>query len=426
MQKTFLRPLFALTLAAAPYACSATGGGNSPSGGPGGSTGGSGGATGSVGTGGADDDGGFQFDAQGDGSPLDPDGACAATVQEATAEVLPVDIVWMIDNSASMDPAIQEVKSGLNTFANLIGSKNLDYKVIMLSLRSKTSPVVISGGNRYPVCIPPPLAGDNNCGNGARFFHSSIDIRSTQPLEQFLGTLAQTEGYKQGQEKGGEPWAAELRTQATKTIVVVTDDNSRLSATDFEQFMAGQNPFNSLMLPDGILRSSWNGLFDGYLFSGIYGWGSNSDPTVPCSSSTPGFPANSGITYTTLVQKTGGVRAKICDGAAAWGPFFDSVAQAVIATAKLSCVLDIPTPTSGTLDKDAVNVQIVGNGMTIPLHKVIDASACGLDGGWYYDNDANPMKVILCPASCEAAQAAVGVDKTGRIEVLFGCATILK
>jgi hypothetical protein len=380
-----------------------------------------------VGSGGAAGaDGGLQFDGQGDADPLDPDSACAAAVQEATVEVLPVDIIWMIDNSASMNPAIQEVQAGLNAFAGQIGAKNIDYKVIMLSLRSKTSPIIINGGTRYPVCIPPPLAGDSNCGTGPRFFHSSIDILSTQPLEQFLGTLGQTEGYKPGQAKGGDPWAAELRTQATKTIVVVTDDNARLSATEFETFMAGQNPFNSLMLPDGILRSSWNGLFDGYLFSGIYGWGSDTDPSLTCASGTPGFPASSGPTYTTLVQKTGGVRAKICDGAAAWQPFFDSVAQAVIATSKLSCVLDIPTPMSGILDKNAVNVQIVDNGVATPVYKVAGASACGVGGGWYYDNDAAPTKIILCPESCDTANASVGPGKMGRIEVLFGCATILK
>ena len=100
--------------------------------------------------------------------------------------------------------------------------------------------------------------------------------------EQFLGTLAQTDGYMEGQARGGEPWADELRPDATKTIVVVTDDNARLSATDFQNFAGGQNPFNSLTLPPGILDPSWNGLFDNFLFSGIYGWGDANDPSVIC------------------------------------------------------------------------------------------------------------------------------------------------
>lgn len=365
-------------------------------------------------------------DAGQDGPDVTPDSACASSVQEATTTQLPVDIVWMVDNSASMQPAIAQVTVGLNDFAALIAGKNLDYRVIMLSLRSKTSPVVIGGSNRYPVCIPPPLAGDADCGDGDRFFQSSVDIRSTQPLEQFLGTLGQTDGYQQGQAKGGEPWADKLRPEATKTIVVVTDDNARLSPTDFEAFPGGQNPFNSLTLPPGILDPSWNGLFKDYVFSGIYGWGSNNDPSVTCMYSDGTKPPSSGPTYTTLVQKTGGVRAKLCDASAAWGPFFDAVAQAVIETSKLSCELSIPEPQDGELDPAAVNVQLVSSGVPTPLYKVSGAAACGPDGGWYYDDDASPTKVLLCPASCDAAQAAVGPGKTGKIEVLFGCATVAK
>ena len=343
-----------------------------------------------------------------------------------TPTPLPVDIIWVVDNSASMEPAIAQIKLGLNAFAALIDAKSLDYQVIMLALRSATSPVMIGGSPRYPVCIPPPLAGDNNCGDGSRFFHSSIDIMSTQPLEQFLGTLGQTAGYTAGQAKGGAPWAQHLRPQATKTIVVVTDDNARLSATDFETFAGGKNPFNSLTLPPGILDPSWKGLFKDYLFSGIYGWGSDIDPGVTCVYPDQSKPPSSGPTYTTLVKKTGGVRAKICDGAAAWQPFFDAVAQAVIATTKLSCELAIPMPKMGSLDPTKVNVAFeTGNG-PVYLPGVADAAACGAGPGWYYDNPANPTKVILCPTSCSDAQAAIGPGKPGHIEVLFGCQTILK
>ena len=56
-----------------------------------------------------------------------------------------------------------------------------------------------------------------------------------------------------------------------ESFVVVSDDNSRLLPQDFETFAGGKNPFNSLTLPPGILDPSWNGLFTGYVFSGLYG-----------------------------------------------------------------------------------------------------------------------------------------------------------
>jgi hypothetical protein len=420
-------------LASSVYACAA--GNQVPTGaatteGAGG-TGGLGGAGGlgasvsSTSTGPDDDDGGITVsDAATEEKPIETDAACAAVASEAQATALPVDIIWLVDNSSSMQTAVAQIKLGLNAFAATIESKSLDYQVIMLALRNKQSPITINGGTRYPVCIPQPLAGDDNCGDGARFFQSSIDIYSTQPLEQFLGTMGQTKGYTVADAKGGEPWAQHLRPDATKTIIVVSDDNARLSATDFETFPGGKNPYNSLILPPGILDPSYNDLFKGYLFGGIYGWGNAADPSVKCSFADLTQPASSGPTYTTLVTKTGGVRAKLCDGAAAWQPFFDAVAQAVIASAKLSCELVIPPPSMGTLDPAKVNVAIQSGGNQVYLPGVTDAAACGPAGGWYYDDPVTPTKVTLCPASCDAAQASVGPGKPGHIEVLFGCATV--
>ncbi len=352
---------------------------------------------------------------------IDPDAACASNTAEAVAVAQPVDIIFMVDNSSSMDVPIKQVNAGLNAFAASIAAKTLDYRVVMLSLRGKT-PV----GSLYPVCIPEPLAGDANCGNGPRFFQSSIDIRSTQPLEQFLGSMDQTIGYREGESRGGQPWKHFLRPNATKTIVIVTDHDSRLTATQFETFAGGKNPAPfaaaDLVLPPGILHTSRMGLFAGYTFAGIYGWASETDSAAICKYSNGTSPPAAGQVYTNLVKKTGGPRAKICDGAAAWTPFFDAVATAVVKASKLACDLALPVPATGTLDASAVNVRISSN--VIP--KVANAAACGAEVAWYYDDDLNPTKVLLCPAACDAANASVGVDKPGKIDVLFGCKTIIK
>jgi hypothetical protein len=423
------RALTALSLAASLWRCATdTGAGTAGSGGAqSGGAAGAAGATPDASTGGTSGTGGsLVLDGSGNDVGLDPDSACAIATEQATVEFLPVDIIWMVDNSVSMQPAVDELTTGLNAFAQLIASKNLDYKVIMLSLRSKTNPVTIAGSARYAVCIPPPLAGDSNCSNGPRFFQSSIDVRSTQPLEQFLGTLGQTDGYQAGQPRGGDPWKDELRANATRTIVVVSDDNSRLVPQDFEHFAGGKNPFNSLTLPAGILDPVWNGLFDGYVFDALYGWGSDTDPTVKCQYPGGTTPPSSGPTYTELVQKTGGVRAQICAGASAWGPFFDSVAQAVQQGAKLSCELGLPTPSKGTLDPGKVNVEFSTQNGTTTLVKVASAAACDASGGWYYDDEQAPTKVLLCPTSCDAAEQAGKTAGGVQVQILFGCTTIVK
>jgi hypothetical protein len=429
MRLSYVKPLLLTALVSSVYACAAGSALVATTAGAGGagpssaSSGGSGGAVKPP----PGEDGGLitLSDATSEEPPINADASCATASEVAEATALPVDILWLVDNSASMAPAIAQITQGLNAFAALIEAKSLDYQVIMLSLRGATSPVTIGGSKRYPVCIPSPLAGDDACGDGPRFFQSSIDVRSTQPLEQLLGTLGQTTGYTASDARGGEPWAQHLRPQATKTVVIVSDDNTRLSATDFETFAGGQNPFNSLTLPPGILDPSWNGLFAGYSFSGIFGWGSDTDPSVRCTYADQTQPASSGSTYTTLVQKTGGVRARLCDGAAAWQPFFDAVAEAVVATAKLSCDLAIPPPKMGTVDPAKINVAIESGSGPVYLPGVTDAAACGAGGGWYYDDPVSPTRVVLCPVSCDAAQAAVGPGKPGHIQVLFGCQTIL-
>lgn len=354
---------------------------------------------------------------------LDPDAACAAASATATVERLPVDIIWMIDNSASMEVAIEQVRLGLNDFASLVGSRDLDYRVIMLSLRG-VGETTLGGRRRYRVCIPEPLAGDGSCGDGERFFHRSVDVRSTQLFEQFLGTLGQTSGYAEGQERGSPPWRDLLRPEASKTLVFVSDDDSRLAPDSFERFPGGGNPFNSNTLPPGILDASWGGLFDGYLLSAIYGWGSEVEPSTRCTFSDGTMPASAGPNYTTLVNRTGGVRAQICDGAAAWGPFFDAVATAVDRSSRVDCAIEIPPAPDGVFfDPTRINVFVREDDVSTGVGRVSGSDACDATrGGWHYDDEGAPTRVVLCPASCERVQPAADVVRA--VDVQFGCQSV--
>jgi len=383
-----------------------------------------------------------------DAGTLDPDAACSSASVTAQVERLPVDIIWMVDDSASMAPAIMQVQLGLNDFAALIASRDLDYRVIMLSLRG-VGETTVGGSRRYQVCIPPPLAGAA-CADNTRFFQVEVDIRSTQPLEQFLGTLGQTSGYQATDGRGSGPWEALLRPGATKTIVAVTDDNARMVVRSGGGFVAGpgggrsggdpvatadwfettadtsagSNPFNSRTLPEGILHPRWGGLFDGYVFSALYGWGSETDPSVRCTYPVGGNPPSSGPTYSELVSRTGGVRARICDGPAAWGPFFSDVATAVERTSRIDCSIPIPDPPMGMFfQRDLINVFLTeAGGASERLGKVAGAGACDARGGWYYDDEAAPTAVVLCPSTCARVQPDAGVART--IDVQFGCQTI--
>lgn len=367
---------------------------------------------------------------------LDPDAACAMASVPAVVERLPVDVIWVVDNSGSMQPAIDQVRTGLNAFADQIFASGLDYRVILLSLRG-TAPI----SSRYPICIPPPL-GTAGCGDGERFFHVDVDIRSTQPIEQILGTLGQTDGYGESADVGSTPWRHLLRDGATKTIVVVTDDNARtcarpagtcsaadppLTETSLEDFPGpAGNPFNSRTLGPGLRTAAYGALFEGYTFDAIYGWGSETDPSVRCAFSDGTMPSSPGYTYTTLVARTGGVRAQICDGAAAWGPFFDAVATSVVRNSRIACEVDLPPPPDGSLlDPRRVNVVIRGasGATTIPYSG--SAGACDpARGGWHYDDASAPTRVILCPSTCDFAREETATT-SGGLDVVFGCESVL-
>ncbi len=336
-----------------------------------------------------------------------------------------------------MAPAIEQVRLGLNAFADQLFASGLDYRLILLSRRGAPG---TGTSSLHPICIDPPLAGAG-CADGERFFHIDVNIGSTKPIEQILGTLAQTDGYGPSQPDGGPPWRALLRDEATKTFVVVSDDNSRtcarpvgtctggdppLTPTSLEDFPGpAGNPFSSRTLGPGILTATYGDLFAGYTFNAIYGWGSETDPDVECTYADGSSVEASGHTYTTLVERTGGVRARICDGAAAWGPFFTAVADTVLTTSRIECQLDVPPPPDEMmLIPSQVNVLVDGTSGEQLIGRVLTEGDCTGTGGWYYDDNTTPTEIRLCPATCEFAQSEITEPGTG-LNVLFGCDSIL-
>jgi hypothetical protein len=96
--------------------------------------------------------------------------------------------------------------------------------------------------------------------------------------------------------------------------------------------------------------------------------------------------------------------------------------QSIQGSAALGCEYGIPNPPSGQPDFGKVNVQFTPpNGSPTLLKKVLDAPSCtSASGGWHYDNEAAPTKIILCDSSCTAIQSFAGAQ----VQVQLGCATI--
>jgi hypothetical protein len=86
----------------------------------------------------------------------------------------------------------------------------------------------------------------------------------------------------------------------------------------------------------------------------------------------------------------------------------------------LACEFRIPAPASGgSLDYTRVNVDFTQGAAKTRLYKVSGAAACGTGDGWYFDDPVSPTRIILCPTSCTTAQAATDAS----VEVQLGCKT---
>ncbi|HYQ44815.1 MAG TPA: VWA domain-containing protein [Polyangiaceae bacterium] len=96
--------------------------------------------------------------------------------------------------------------------------------------------------------------------------------------------------------------------------------------------------------------------------------------------------------------------------------------------ARLACQYQIPEPTSGgTLDYGQVNVALTNGTQKSVVYYVKNQAACDpTTGGWYYDVEPSagtPTKIIACPTTCSAFEAAPNGASVG---IALGCETIVK
>jgi hypothetical protein len=372
--------LAALGLMLLGFGCSASDSGSGAGSGKGGgggnaNTGANGGGGGVITTGGT---GGLASGGGGTGAAA---GDCAGLKKEASESVLPADVIWAIDTSGSMLEETAAVRQNMNAFSQQITNAGVDVRIVLIA--EQYSPPVFPGFPDDGICIDAPL-GSGNCPNDTnlpKFAHIYKTVSSTNALDMFLGTY--------------DLWKSQLRDNALKIFVVVTDDNSSLPAAQFTDQI-------NVIDPSKISPHQWR-------FYGIY-----------CFTKCPSA-AKPGTVYAELVQQTQGVAGDLC--LQNFQPVFDQLATGIVGATKLDCGWEIPPPPAGqSFDQNLVNVEYTsGTSSPTTIGKVPSAAECGPQGGWYYDNDVSPNNILLCPATCDAIQSDPN-DK--QIEVKFGCVTV--
>ncbi len=371
---------------------------------------------------------------------------CFGGSTSSTVVRRPVDIIFVIDNSSSMQEEIEAVEARINEdFAAIIEDSGLDYRVIMVSRYGDVSQPFGSGGSTaYPICVGPPL-GANACADPAnevpapseRFFHYSANVGSNDALCLLLDgfsapdELAVTDraGWQVQAPNGFGGW---LRPEAFKTFVVITDDNvacttaSNVTFDDGESAAAGTTVAGDF---DVALRTLAPGQFeddDGardYIWHSIVNTPENSPedapwpPDAPIStglcSGPPGNYVGPGTGYQALSRLTGGLRYPSCR-TSDFDAVFNAIAQEVIGQSELNCSFEMGADTA---DLDAARISYTtGDADKVAVSEVAGAASCD-DGGWYMDQSGDVPRVNLCPTTCQQIQADAGAQ----LFVEFAC-----
>ncbi len=311
------------------------------------------------------------------GGPSGPEGTCAATTVTATKP--PVDIIFAVDQSTSMDNEITKVKQNINAFAQAIGTSGLDYQVIMLAAKS---------GSRS-ICVAEPLAGPGCSDNGSKF----------HAVDRYVGSHSAMGVIVDSYDKSWKQWA---RPAALKAFVVITDDESDMTTEAFDAAL--------LAMPGGTFGTQGA---RNYVYNSVCGW--KEGTAVPGGTKCPGT-ADAGRRHQGASLLSGGIVESVCK--ADYGAVLTSIAKKV--TERLACEFAVPVA-SGSQAPDPTKVAVKLSAATAApklLTPVTDVSKCAqVPDAWFYDDNTKPTRIVLCKSTCDAA-AALG---NAKVDAQLGC-----
>jgi hypothetical protein len=348
------------------------------------------------------------------------DAACAQQkVRAEHGSRRPVDIIFVIDNSGSMADEIAAVRNNIQTdFASIIEDSGVDYRVIMVSR---------FGLDATGVCIEPPLSShpctkDLESNDGPRYFQYSQDIGSNDGLCQLLDTFDRPLGKHAPH--GFQEW---LRKDASKDIVIITDDDARCTYRDDHiQLLVGADnaePFDDALAFHAALRAKapeqFAGAYQFFSIVGLKGKDPDTDPLFPSDPLDPNVCSTApgpGLSYQALSVATDALRYPVCEGRS-FDAIFHAIADSVIKTSYADCTFQLPAVKAPEiLLLSTVNLELQHDQSAPAEHydQVKTPDDCKDDHSFYISD-----RIELCPRACQEVQR----DKDPQVQILYGCAT---
>ena len=359
--------------------------------------GGAGGAGGTGATGGL-------FGDSGGGTGGLPSG-CASDVY--SGELIPLDMFIMLDKSASMADAGKwdAVVGAISDFVVLPESGGIGVGVNFFPVPPTVPPP--SACTSDPDCgAYGPCLGAFGCASGGLLGTDSCVAEDYDdppvPIAQLPGNASAVTSAIMGQGPTGN---------STPTAPALE------GAIDYAQGWAANNPGRLVLVvlaTDGEPTGCNPNRVDTVAARAKEGF--EQSPSV----STFVIGVGSELTTLNLIAQEGGTdQALIVSGGPNTGQEFLDALN--IVRGAVSCKFQIPVPATGTPDPGQVNIGWTPEGGELEVFPGVgSASNCQGGNGWYYDNPADPSRIILCPAACDVVENSKGV-----VEVVLGCQTVV-
>jgi hypothetical protein len=321
--------------------------------------------------------------------------ACVTLTETATPMRGPADVIFVIDNTPSMEDELAEVRANMNAFSQKVHDDGLDLHIVLISCLPEDCG---SHDNWHGICVEPPVGAVGGCPEGGPYDDSNppayLHVSTPVPSRGGLSAVVSTH----------DQWGHMIRDNSAKHVVVVSDDSDDWTAQQFiDAFVA------------------LDSRFEGFQAHGIYSFMSKEDAcaisdTEPCCIFAA--PDGEGTVYRDLVEATGGISGDMC--LQDFDPVFDVLAGAVVESAELSCEWTIPAPPDGeSLNPAMINVEFINSQQeSYFIGRVFAASDCGnVAQGWYYDDAVPPTTIYVCPQTCTWIKG----DPGARMVLHFGC-----
>jgi hypothetical protein len=355
--------------------------------------------------------------------PVNARDACVISRERGTLVEQPVDIIFLLDNSGSMDDELQAVEDNINlNFASILIDSGIDYRVILIS-RHRIQPREEDEAASTSVCVTTPLSNLANCERAPepiltdRFYQYSTKVDSVDSFDILLDTYAPPYTDDDREEKYDNAplgWSEWLRPEAKQVFLEVTDDDEDMSMQAFLTELTSMAPEHFGAGPET----------PDFVFHSIVGLAEKPIPTEAYLPEEPlvteectgneGDVTSVGTTYQELSRLTGGLRFPLCQFDA-YDVVFQRIAEDVVQTSTIACDFAIPPdPANANLDLNNIAVSYTpGNGgKPLTFGQATSAAGCEANAFYIASNGVN-----LCPEAC----AMIRSDPAADVAVLFTC-----